>query len=312
MNHMKHSLNQTIPTLVALFGLAVSGSANTTIIDETFPTGYARTTQNIASGNMAIYKSRSGTVASTSAGTLDFNTTGKTGADQFFGYFTDPGANVGSEVQNGHVVIGVGQKLSVAVTFNLLTMPSDATYSLRFGLFDDSGTRQTADLSSGGSSAAFNPNPGFALFVPITSATGLNNQLSIREHTAFNNNIFNSGGDYTAIGSTVGGAYNPLSAGVNYTLHFDVARLNASTTELTASIVETASSTVMTGGSVQFTGTQKSSFDWLAWRIPNPDGGGTTSFKEVFVEVSAVPEPTMTALLGLGLFGLIVSRRSRA
>lgn len=290
-------------------GVALSSSA-TTIVHETFDAGYDRLNNNIAGGNMAIYKARSGTVASVAPGALAFNTTAKAGADQFWGYFTDPAANVGSEVQNGHVIVGVGQKLSVSVTFNLLTMPLDGTYSLRFGVFDDAGARQTADLSSGGSSAAFNPAPGYALFLPITGNGSLNNQLSFRDHTAFNNNIFNAAGDFTPIGSTTGGAYGALSAGVNYTLNFDIARLDASTTELYASLVETSSATVKTAGSVLYAGTQKSSFSWLAWRIPNPDGGGTTTFSDINVAVTTIPEPTTGAMLGLGaLLGLSAFRR---
>jgi hypothetical protein len=299
--------------LLAAVCIASSGilcSLATSIIDEQFEAGYDRLNNNIAGGNMAVYKGRSGTVANVSPGALAFDGTLKSGADQFWGYFTDPGANVGSEVQNGHVTVGVGQQLSVAVTFSLSTMPVGTTYSLRFGVFDDSGTRQTTDLASGGSSAAFNPNPGYALFLPITAASGLNNQLSIRNHTAFQNNIFNSATDFTQIGSTVGGAYNPLSAGVDYTLNFSIARIDAATTELSASLVDTTSSALMTGGSVSFTGTQQSSFDWLAWRIPNPDGGGITTFKRMAVDVTAVPEPATATLMGLAtLIGVSVLRR---
>lgn len=297
----------TIALSLLTLGFALPSPA-ATLIQETFDSGYDRLTQNIAGGNMAIYKARSGTVATTSVGSLAFDTTLKTGADQFWGYFTDPAANVGSTVQNGHVVLGVGDQLSISMTFNLLTVPSGVTYSLRFGVFDDGGTRLTTDLTGGANNAAFNPAPGYALFVPLTTDSGLNNQLSIREHTTFNNNIFNTGADFTQIGSAVGGTYNPLSAGVDYTLQFDIFRQDAGTTLLSASIENTLTSAVMTSGSVSFTGTQKSSFDWLAWRIPNPDGGGTTTFKDITVAVTAVPEPSTWALLGLAGFGLIMRR----
>ncbi len=294
----------------SLFALAASSHAQTTIIDENFDSGYNRTSQSIAGGNMAILKSRTATTPTVGVGSLSFSALSSAGANQFFGYYTDPGANVGA-VQNGHIVVGVGATLTFNYTFNLSAMPADTSYALRFGVFDDVGTRQTADLTSGGSSAAFNNNPGYALFIPLTSQVGLNNQFDFKYHgPTFNNNIFNSTADFTRIGSLTGGAYTPLASSIDYTLKFSINRQDASTTVLTASILEGA--TVRNTATVtQTTGTQTSSFDWFGWRVPNETVGGTLTFKDVNATITEAPEPSTFMLMGLGALAALQYRREK-
>ena len=291
-------------SLAALCGMTLSGYADSSF-EENFDAGYDRLTQNIAGGNMAVYRSRSSDVATVGTGSLTFSSpTASAGADQFFGYLTDPG---------NHIAVGVGDTLSVSVSFSLTTVPTSTTYSLRFGLFDDVGLRQTADLNSGGNSAAFTNNPGYALFVPLSSSSGMNNQISIRQRTTLTaGNIFSASADYTQIGSTTGGAYNPLANGVNYTLNFSLFRLDGSTTVLSASIIDTIGLNVMTAGSVTNSGAQLGSFSWMAWRPPQqPDSanGGPITFTDIKYQLTQVPEPSTFALGGLGLVGWILARR---
>ncbi len=308
---MKSSQQILLNATLALLA-ATATSRAVTLIDETFDAGYARTTQDIANGNMAFYKGRSGTTATVGSGTLSFGAAASAGASQYWGYFTDPAANVGPEVQNGHGIVGIGQTISVSIKFSLSAMPADTSYGLRFGLFDDVGTRQTADLGSGGNSAAFVNNPGYAVFVPLTSMAALNNQISIRNRTTLTaGNIFSASADFTQIGSTVGGSYTPLASATDYIFTFSVYRQDAGTSLLTASITDTALN-VMTAGSVSNTGTQLSSFDWLAWRPPSETAGGTITFTEMKVEIAAttVPEPSSLALIGLAaLLSATVTRR---
>lgn len=297
--------------LLTLLAATATGQA-VTLIDETFDAGYARTTQDIANGNMAVYKGRSGTTATVGTGSLGFSAAASAGASQYWGYFTDPAANVGSEVQNGHGIVGIGQTLSVSIKFSLSAMPADTSYGLRFGLFDDAGTRQTADLSSGGNSAAWVSNPGYAVFLPLSGQSGLNNQISIRNRTTMTaGNIFSASADFTQIGSTVGGSYTPLTSATDYIFTFSVYRQDASTSVLAASITDTAAN-VMTAGSVVNSGTQLSSFDWLAWRPPNETVGGTITFTQMKVDISAVPEPSAMALTGIAaLLGVTLFRRKQ-
>jgi hypothetical protein len=169
------SMKPSYPILGAMLTLLAATATTRAVVlsDEIFDAGYARTTQDIANGNMAVYKGRSGTTATVGSGSLSFSAAASAGASQYWGYFTDPAANVGTAVQNGHGIVGIGDTLSVSVKFSLSAMPTDATtYALRFGLFDDAGTRQTADLSSGGNSAAFVNNNGYAVFLPLTSMSG--------------------------------------------------------------------------------------------------------------------------------------------
>jgi hypothetical protein len=300
--------------------LIVLATANTSravvLIDETFDPGYARTTQNIAGDNMAVYKGRSGTTATVGSGSLSFSAASSAGASQYWSYFTDPAANIGTTVQNGHAIVGIGETLSVSVKFSLSAMPTDTTtYPLRFGLFDDAGTRQTADLGSGGNSTAWVNNLGYAVFLPLTSQSGLSDQLSIRNRTTLTaGNIFSAGGDFTQIGSLVGGTYNPLASATDYIFTFSVYRQDAGTSILTASLTDAAMN-VMTAGSVANTGTQLSSFDWLAWRPPTETAGGTITFTEMKVELTSavVPEPSSAALAGLAAFlGVTLFRRKQS
>jgi hypothetical protein len=245
---------------------------------------------------------------------LSFSAATSLGAGQYWGYFTDPAANVGTSVQNGHAVVGIGETLSVSVKFSLSAMPVDTSYGLRFGLFDDAGTRQTADLGSGGNSANWVNNNGYAVFLPLTSLSGLNNQISIRNRTTLTSgNIFSASGDFTQIGSTVGSSYTPLASATDYIFTLSVYRQDAGTSILAASITDTAMN-VMTVGSVSNTGAQLSSFDWLAWRPPSETAGGTIAFTDMKVKITAaaVPEPSTIALAGLAAFlGITVFRRQR-
>ena len=167
--------------LLATCLLGVSFTAQSqpqTLIDETFDAGYQRLVQNIAGGNLAVYQSRSGTTVGGPPG-LSFTGTSSS-SQQYAGYFTDVGANAGAFVQNGHVTLGVGASLTASFTFKLATVPTGTGYSLRLGLFNDVGTRQTADLTGGGSSAAFANNPGYAVFLPL-SADAQNNIFASAE-----------------------------------------------------------------------------------------------------------------------------------
>jgi hypothetical protein len=310
------TLTRIVSAICAFTLFAIPSFAQVIIQDEIFELGYSRTVNDIANGNLSVLKARTATTPTVGVGSLSFSSAASAGANQIFGYFTDTGANVGTAVQNGHVIVGLGDSFSISLKFNLAAVPAGAsTYGLRFGIFDDVGSRQTTDLTSGGSSAAFVSNPGYAVFVPLTSASGLNNQISIRQRTTLTAaNIFSASADFTQIGSTVGGSYTPLVSGTDYIFNFSFARLDASTTTLTSSIVDAGTLAVMTSGSVVNSGTQLGSFDWFAWRSPQePDAanGGTITLKQIQTQLSVVPEPSTVTLAGLVAASLFVWRRSR-
>jgi hypothetical protein len=299
--------------LVALCVFAVSAHA-TVLIDENFDAGYNRTNNNIAGSNLAVLKARFATVPTVNVGSLSFVAASNSGSDQYWGYFTDPGANIAgvgtaSSVSNGHLLLGVGDMVTVSLTFRLGTMPADLTsYSLRFGLFDSAVGRQTSDLNGGGNSTQFTNNPGFALFVPLSSVV-TNDLLSFRRRTNMTTgNIFTSGGDYTQVDPIGGGAYPGMSADpTSYTLKFSVGRPDGSTWVLSSSIVDSLNNVIQSGSASTNDGV--SSFNWFDWRIPG--NAIQTTFTDINVSVDAVPEPSTMVLVGAGLGLMIAAVRRR-
>ena len=285
------------------------------LIDETFDAGYARTTQDILNGNMAVYKSRTATTATVASDTLAFTGPGaSSGADMYFAYFTDPAATVSPYVQNGVVALDVGHKLSVSLTFKLPVMPSDSSYSLRFGLFDqNTGSRQTADLGSGGNSTAFTDDLGYMLNSFPISSVGAANAFSFRYRSTFTTgNILSASGDYTTIGSSSGGAYTGLASDTFYVFNYTIERQDATTTILSSAILSGDGSTTLNFGTVTQVGTPATTnFSWIAWRPPGNNVAAT--FDRILVEASPIPEPSTLALAGLvSLVGVWFFRRQRA
>jgi len=310
--------------MVALCGFAISAQS-TVLVDEIFDTGYNRTVNNIAANNLAVYKSRSGTTATVGTdnpGSLSFSIAANTGADAWRAYFTDVGANISgvgsaSSVNNGHLLLGVGDTLIATVKFYYNTIPSDtSTAAIRFGLFDDVGTRSMNDLNGGASTTAFTNNPGYGTYITLMNNSTNNGISFVRRTNLTTTGVFGTSGDYTAIDGSVGGTSTAQSNLEKLTLQFSITR-NASDWTLQTGLYDTLTSTLLTGGSVTDTGPGVSDFSWLAWRIPVGPVSTTTgaqTFNEFKVEViPAVPEPSTLMLAGVGLamaFGVIRRRRS--
>src|ERR1043166_8484150 len=242
--------------VMAVFGFAISAHS-TVLIDENFDAGYTRTTGNsIAGGNMNFYKGRINTTAAVNVGSVSFSATTNNGSDGYWSYFTDSGANIGglgtaSSVNNGHVLLGVGDMLTVRVSFNLATVPAGTSVAaLRFAIYDDVGTRVTADQNGGPANGGFISNPAFATFVPLTSDSGSNNLISLRRRTTLtSSNPLSASADWSQIDGTVGGAYTPLLSLTNHTFSMSMGRVDATTWQISASIVDTLGNTVMTSRS---------------------------------------------------------------
>jgi hypothetical protein len=293
-----------VAVVMALCAFAMS-AYSAVLIDELFESGYNRTVNNIAGGNLAWSKGRSGTIATVNVGSLSFSASANGGADGEWGYFTDPGANflitgTSSAVVDGHVILGVGDVLKASVSLYLGTMPSNTSdASLRFGLFDTATGRSITDFNGGPSSTMFTNNLGFATFYSLMS-TPTNNGMSILTHTVLTSaNIFSSSSNFSAIDGAGGGDMLGMFSMTNYTLSFSVGRPDASTWVLTSEVRDTLTGALIEGMMVS-TNEGLTSFNWLMLRWNRmPDAVGQRTYTEIKVEV--VPEPSTLMLAGCGL-----------
>jgi hypothetical protein len=305
--------------MVALCGFAISAQS-TVLIDEVFDTGYNRTVNNIAAGNMALYKSRFNDGAIVNVGSVSFSSSVNNGAECYRAYFTDVGANLGtvglnSSVTDGHVLLGAGDTLIASVKFYYGTVPSDtSTAAIRFGLFDAPAGRSMNDLNGGASTSAFTNNPGYGTFFSLMNSSTNNGISTVRRTNLTTTGYFGTSGDYTAIDGSIGGVSTAQSSGQELTLRFSITREGDGLSWiLRTGLYDTLSDTLLMGGQVTDT-VGVSVFNSLAWRVPRmPDTAGNGPYTFTGLKIEVVPEPSTLMLAGAGLamaFALIRRRRS--
>ena len=311
-----------VAVLTALFAFTIS-ARSAVLIDELFETGYNRTVNNIAGGNLAWSKGRSGTIPTVNVGSLSFSASANGGADGEWGYFTDPGANfvipdsVNSVVSDGHVLLGVGDMLTASVSLYLGVMPSNtADAALRFGLFDSPNGRSVQDFNGSPSSTMFTNNPGFATFFSLMNVA-TNNGMSILSHTVLTSaSIFSSSGNFSQIDGSGGGAMTGMQSMTNYTLSFSVERPDANTWQLESQVRDTLTGALIEGMLVT-TNAGPSSFNMMMLRWNrSPDGAvAPRVYTEIKVYMNfpdEIPEPSTLLLVGTGLaLAALTFRRRR-
>jgi hypothetical protein len=302
---------------MALCAFAIT-AYSAVLIDELFESGYNRTANNIAGGNMAWFKGRSGTIGTANVGSLSFAASANGGADGEWGWFTDANQNfaidgtLASTVSNGHVLLGVGDVLTASASLYFNTMPSlSSDTGLRFGLFDSPLGRSTTDFNGGPTSTYFTNNPGFATFYSLMT-TPTTAGMAIYSHTILNSaNIFSSQGNYSLIDGN-GGTCNGLMSMTNYTLSFQVARINSTDFQLISTIHDTLTGELMEGWTTT-TNTGVSTFNMmmLRWNRMPDSAVGARNYTELKVSVDEIPEPSTLLLAGVGLAlaGFVIRRR---
>lgn len=272
-----------------------------TLLDDTWATG-DRSTQNLPSQS-AWYASSSSSLTAV-PGTM--TGTDGTGSVEWQTYFTPSAAQQ----------LNVGDTLQVGVTMNFVgvnTGGASTSRGVRIGLYDFSGgTRLTADSYSTGSGTGA-PGAGvtgYMLNMNMATTFDIDNPLQIMARSNPSDvNLMGTTGDYTSIGSGGGLAGDPgFVDGTSYTLTFAVTRTSASSVDITTSWVGSGLniSTTQTDSTYNYTG-----FDAFALRpAGNASGASTWNFTEMKVDYIPVPEPSIFALAGIGLLGLILRRRS--
>lgn len=239
----------------------------------------------VAPDSATWLKSQGGTSVSVVPGAATFTMTG-TSAEMIIAYFTAAGAPID---------LGVGQQLSVQLTFSFSGLTSTASPSpaLRFGVLDSQGTRVTADVTSTGNNMYIG-DTGYGLFTSFSSTAsgGAAFDLKRRTDTA-PNNVFNSAANWTTLAA--GGVTPTFADATDYTLTYVIERLSATQTKLTAGVGGGTLDPSYRFSTIEESGSPLTRFDYFGWRMGASNFASAITFKNLTVEVggvSSTPTPT--------------------
>jgi pectate lyase/pectin methylesterase-like acyl-CoA thioesterase len=282
-----------------IYSVVVSNSAGTSeslpaALSVTSPGGQVVMSDGFADGERLTLappvsatwlKAQSSTAATVATGSAQF-TWNTTSADMISAYFTSAGSPVR---------LGVGDTLSVSVTFSftglnpaVIASPSPG---LRFGILDSKGSRP-AD-NGGTSNAVYIGDTGYGLFTSISTTGGGTAFTLNRRTTITSNNIFNTGADFTTIGSG-GGTARPFADNTDYALTYSLTRLSATETRLAASITGGALGDAYNFSTAETSSAPDTTFDYFGWRVGSSNFAASITFKNLSVTLGLAP-PAITA-----------------
>ena len=261
--------------VLAAASLATAVFAGGVLLDTKFADGNSQI-QDLANNSVWLFNGRTTTVRTEQKGSVSFDVTNAGGSEGVWAFFTDSGKPVD---------LGVGDRLSVAVTFSLSGFQNNGQ-DIRWGVLDSKGTRNTANLAGGMNDATFINDTGYGLDY---FASGAGSPFVVGRRSVLSNaNVFNNFGDFTAINGTGADARQSLADGVSYTLTYVVERVSASDTRITASV---------TGGTlagldyaaVETSAAPNTTFDYFAFRISGPGFATKLTFTELKVAYDPAP-----------------------
>src|SRR6185436_15444432 len=269
--------------------LSITSPAGLVLMNDSFADGERATIT--PPGSALWLKAQSSTVATVAPGSAQF-TWNTTSADMISGVFTSAGSPV---------TLGVGDTLTLSTTFSftsLNTTPATVTPTpaLRFGILDSKGTRP-AD-NGGTSNAAYVGDTGYGLFTAFgTVGSGTAFTLN-RRTTLSSNNIFNTGADFTTIGSG-GGTARSFVDGTNYVLTYTIARLSATQTRLTTAVTGGTLGDTYTFSTTETSATPETTFDYFGWRVASSNFAAAITFKNLSVTLGLAPPMITTQPAGV-------------
>ncbi|HEU4391225.1 MAG TPA: pectinesterase family protein, partial [Blastocatellia bacterium] len=267
--------------------LSVTSPGGVLIMNDSFADGERST---LAPPNSATWlKAQSSTAAAVTQGSAQF-TWNTTSADMISGYYTASGSPV---------TLGVGDSLTLSVRFSFtgLNPASIASPSpgLRFGVLDSKGTR-VAD-NAGTSNAAYVGDTGYGLFTSI-STVGSGTAFTLNRRTTLtSNNIFNTGADFTTIGSG-GGTSRSFADNTDYVLTYSITRLSATQTRLSASITGGTLGDTYNFSTTETSATPETTFDYFGWRVGSSNFAASITFRNLTVTLGLVPPSITTQPVG--------------
>jgi hypothetical protein len=263
-------------------------------------------TDSDADGNIeSIWlKGGGGTLAPTGAGGPLQGVGFGTGSASWYTYFTPAGSPV--------TLANTGDQFHLTWKFTPNGVNTGSTaqgFNLALALTPPSATRPTADASV--PSAAYQ---GYAMQMNMAAVLGNANPFQLRKWTlAGSGALLGTSGNYTSLANGATTGNTGYTSGVLYTFDLTLTRNGANGLDIVST---------MSGGSLNNTGTATVSytdnapgtfaFDTFDIRPSKESDSATSIDTSLFrVELIQTPEPTVTALMGLGIFGLIASRRMR-
>jgi pectin methylesterase-like acyl-CoA thioesterase len=282
--------------LLAAASLPGQQAISSTVVDDTFANGNSQL-QDLVNNSMWLFNGRTQTVRTDAVGstTADVTAVGSS-SEAFWAFFTDAGSPI---------VLGVGDTLSVSVTFSLSGFLANGQ-DVRWGVLNSLGTRNTTNLTGGMNDSTFVGDTGYGLdYYP--SGTGSPFVIG-RRTTLSSANVFNSFGDFAAIPGTGASARQPLVDNTRYTLTYTITRLSATDTQIT---------TAVTGGTQQgmtYTAVENSpqpynAFDYFAFRFSGASFTSKITWYELLVQytpaapvITSQPQPSsLTLQVGSGV-----------
>ena len=251
------------------------------MIDDTFADGNSQN-QDIPNNSLRLFNGRTSNIRTDAVGSVTFDLTpNTTSSDAFWAYFTNAGSPV---------VLGVGDKLAVAVTFSLSGFAANGQ-DVRWGVLDSLGTRNVNNLTGGMNDATFVNDTGYGLDY---FASGTGNPFVIARRTVLSSaNVFNSFGDFTPIPGTGATARQPLVDNPRYTLNYTIERLTSTNTRISTSVTGGTLSN-LNYSSVESSPTPNTSFDYFAFRVGGTNFTNKITFTELRVQYTPAP-PAITS-----------------
>jgi hypothetical protein len=277
-------LYKVIPTLVALFGLALPGHA-TVLLDDTWADG-TRINQNLPMKSAWYASTGPALTAAADSMTLSLSS----GAVMAITYFT---TNATSPVQ-----LSMGDTLTATFRLTLKGVAAaNSAQGFRLGLFDFSRStlthkRLSADKFSNSSQG--NGVPGYALFQNMGVTFAKSAPMDIRKRTTLTHAaLLGSSDSWTSLGTGPGNTdtFPGFANGAQYILQLALQRTGTNSLVISATWSNVASGATL-ATSVRDNGATNFNFDGIAVRPQNDASSASSiSFNEVKVEVVPASTP---------------------
>ncbi len=279
-------MKNTLSTLLLFSTLPLAAQVGTTILDDRFADGNSQN-QDLANNSIWLFNGRANNIRTDVPGsvTLDVTSAGAS-SEAVWAFFTKGGSPV---------TLGVGDKLSIALTFSLSGFLANGQ-DIRWGVLDSQGTRNTANLGGGHNDATFINDTGYGVqFYP----SGQGSPFVLGRRAVLSNaNMFNNFADFATVPGSGANDRQILMDSTPYTLTYSIERLTATATRLTVDVSGDKLHGLSYSG-VESSSSPNTTFDSFAFRIAGTNFASKLTFTRVLVHytpgapvITAQPQPS--------------------